>query len=446
MTVEWLNAVLGGLVPVALVSMGIFFSVYLRMFHLTHPGRLMRVLVGRGRQERRASLRALALALAGTLGVGNIVGVASAIALGGPGAVLWMWVSALCAMLLKYGEIVLAMRHRHRDREGVLHGSAMSYIRDGLGQRGLPVLGRAVSSCFAVLCLVNALSMGSVLQAHAVSGAFEDAFGLSPVLTGVVLASLTFLVIRRGSGGVMKLTEKLVPLMSLGYLVLSVAVLALRAEALPSAMASILQNALTPSAAGGGVLGFLLSRGIRYGTMRGLLSNEAGCGTAPMAHATAENTEAARQGVMGIFEVFVDTVLLCTVTALVILVSLPDTGAYGDRYMSITLDAYAATLGQGAVSFMAVAVLCFGFATVLCWAHYGMECVHFLSRRTGVKKAFVILYSASVLWGAVGASGLVWELADLAIGLMTLINLGALFLMRGEIREETRRWLGNERK
>ncbi len=438
---EWINRILGGVVPVALMVGGLFFCVYLRAFHLTHPKKLIASLMGQGAGERRAAFRGLALALAGTLGVGNMVGVAAAIALGGAGAVLWMWISALCAMLLKYGETVLAMAYRKQDRNGILHGSAMHYLREGFRKRGLPLLGRLLAAVFALLCLINALTMGSMIQVHAVAGAMEDAFGVTPWITGVVLAALTFWVIRRGREGVMRWTELLVPLMSVGYLVLSLAVLIRRADALPDALWSIIADAGAPAAAGGGIVGFLLSRGIRYGTMRGLISNEAGCGTAPMAHATAENVEGAKQGIMGILEVFVDTIVLCTLTALVILVSPLDPASYGERHMSLTLDAYTVTLGQGASWFLAPAVLCFGFATVLCWAHYGRECVSYLGRGNRGQTVFTLVYTGSVLLGSVVASGVVWQLADLAIGLMTLINLWALLLMRKEIKQETIRWL-----
>ncbi len=444
---EWIGTyLLGGVIPLMLCGCGIFFGCYLGFFYLRKPGAVGAALFGGGRESGRSSARALALALAGTLGVGNMVGVAAALVLGGPGAVLWMWVSALCAMILKYGEIVLAMRHRRRDGAGAFHGSAMCYLRDEGRRRGRPILGRLAATVFAALCLCNACSMGSILQVNGAAEALKDTFSLPTPLTGAVLAVLTFLVIRRGAEGVMGWTGRMVPLMTAGYLILSAAVLILRREALPGAIRTVIDDAFSPLAAGGGVLGFLSAGGVRYGTMRGLISNEAGCGTAPMAHATAHRASAAEQGVMGIFEVFVDTILLCTVTALVILVSPLEIGSYEGRYMSLTVDAYASALGEGAAGFLAVAVLFFAFATVICWAHYGMECLGELTKSRWARGSFVPLYAALCIVGATGASGWMWQMADLSIGGMTLINLSALLLCRREIREETRCWLSARRR
>lgn len=268
----------------------------------------------------------MTVALAGTLGVGNIVGVASAITLGGAGAIFWMWVSALCAMALKYAEITLALRHRRRAADGTMLGGAMYYIRDcvaagPLGRRG----GRVLGGFFALLCLANALTMGSVIQVRAVSSAFAAVAGVPTVVVGIAVAVLVLLALRRGVGGVAKLTERLIPLASAGYVLVSLLALFRLRGQLPAALASIFTSAFTPAGAAGGVTGFLLSRSIRYGTMRGLLSNEAGCGTAPAAHAESTAAHPAEQGIWGIVEVFVDTILLCTMTALVILAAGVDT-------------------------------------------------------------------------------------------------------------------------
>ena len=436
---ERINGVLlGSAVPAVLIGAGLFFCIRLGFFHLLRPGKMLRAILGRGRM--RESLRGLSLSLAGTLGVGNLVGVAGAIVMGGSGAVFWMWISALCAMLLKYAEIVLAVRHRRRGRDGEYHGAAMYYISDCYEERRLPRLGRVLSVLFAVLCLVNALSVGSAIQVHAVAEAFESEIGLAPLLTGLAMAGLTLLVIRRGTGAIVRLTERLVPLMTVGFLFLSVAVLILRRGEIPAAFASIFENAFRPRAAAGGVGGFFLSAAVRYGTMRGLISNEAGSGTAPAAHAVSRCESPAAQGVFGIVEVFVDTVLLCTVTALVILVSGVHTEGEGN-FMSVTLNAYRAVLGNSAALFLAVAVLLFGFATVVCWAHYGTESVRFLSPRRWARGAFLAVYLLAVCFGAVVTADWLWEIADLSIGIMTLINVTVLCLMNGEVKRETAQWL-----
>ena len=434
----WINQyVLGAAVPILLMAAGVFYALRLRCFPLFRLGAM-----GRARTDRSATggvspIRALSLALAGTLGVGNIVGVSAAIALGGFGSIFWMWVSALCAMLLKYAEIVLAMRYRHYDGEGKPHGSAMYYLRACFARMGMARLGGAIAAVFAVLCLLNAVSMGSVIQVNAVAGALEGVFGIPPLWTGTVLAVGIFFVIRRGSGGILGLTDRLVPLMTLGYLILSVAVLILRADRVPDAFGAILRDAFSVEATAGGVGGFFLSRRVRYGTMRGLISNEAGCGTAPAAHAVSACGVPAKQGVWGIVEVFVDTILLCTATALVILVAGEDAMLWGDNAVMMTIRAYSSVLGAWSEWFFCLALLCFGYATVLCCAGYGIESILFLSK----KKRWRILYAgalaACILIGVFSAPDSIWGIADFAITALTTVNLYMLFAMRREIRRET---------
>ncbi len=440
---EWINRyVFGTAVPVLLICAGLFFGFRLGWFYLLHPIRTLRALMGKEGRGGVSPFRALTLSLAGTLGVGNIVGVSAAISMGGFGAVFWMWISALCAMLLKYAEIVLAMLHRRYDGEGKPHGGAMYYIRDCFFRMGVRRLGAGLAVLFAILCILNAVTMGSVVQVSAVTDAMEGVFRIPPLATGTVLAFVSWMVIRKGTGGMISLTEWLVPLMTLGYLVLSAAVLILRADRLPFAFGAILSDAFTPDAAVGGVGGFLLAPGVRFGTMRGLLSNEAGCGTAPAAHAVSNCSEPTEQGVWGIFEVFTDTILLCTVTALAVIVSWGDVVARDGKFMMMTVTAYSSVLGKSAAVFMGIAVLFFGFATVICWAHYGMESTAYLSQRPIARRGFLLLYVGSVFLGAFASSELIWQCADFAIGAMTLINVTVLCLMNREVKEETERWLG----
>ena len=437
----WINQYLFGIcVPWLLMAVGIFYTIRLRAFWLRRPRALMRALLERRKAGGVSPFRALTLALAGTLGVGNIVGVSAAIYLGGFGAVFWMWISALCAMVLKYAEIVLAMRHRRYDRDGQPHGAAMYYIRDYMSAHGHRVLGGGLALLFALFFLLNAFVMGSVIQSRTVVDALEGVFGLPTLPVGCALALLVGIVIRRGTGGVAAFCERLVPWMTAGYLVLSLAVLIVRRDALPAALRAILVDAFSASSAAGGIGGFLLSRGVRYGTMRGLVSNEAGCGTAPTAHAVSACSSAAKQGVFGIVEVFVDTIVLCTVTALVVIVGYDEAAACGENFIMMTVTAYEATIGRFASYFMGLAVLCFGLGTVVCWAHYGRESVRYLYRRRGGERVFVWLYSASVLIGAVMESGAIWQATDFAVGGMTVINLIFLLLMSGEVKEETERY------
>ena len=384
--------------------------------------------------------RAVTLALAGTLGVGNIVGVASAIRIGGAGAIFWMWISALVAMILKYAEIVLAIRHQRVRTNGSRYGGAPYYIRDGLTGNGYRKLGAAVSVLFAGLIILNAFSMGCVIQVNAVSSALRGVLGIPLPLCAVVLLLLTVPVILRNAEGISALTEYIVPLMSFGYLMLAVLVLILRREALSSAIVSIFRNAFRPESVGGGLIGFLTCPALRVGFMRGLLSNEAGCGTAPTAHAAADAQSPAAQGVWGIFEVFVDTILLCTATALVILVD-PDAVSFSGDDVMMTIHAFAGVLGNWSAWFLAAAILCFGYATVICWANYGAECIAFLSPKKSRKALYRAAFLICIPIGVAVAPGLIWTVSDFAIAALTTGNLLSLFSMRKEIREETGRFL-----
>lgn len=431
MLLAWLNRylILPAL-PVCLMGAGIWYCIALRGHRLLDPRLIGRVLSRPTASGEISPRAAMTVALAGTLGVGNIVGVAGAIALGGPGAVFWMWVSALIAMILKYAEITLALRHRIMDAHGQPLGGAMYYISACFGRWG-----QRMGSIFALLCLLNAITMGSVVQVRAASSALESATGISPIAVGVVMAVMILFALRRGVRGIASLTERLVPLMAVGFLVVSAAALIRLRHGLPEAMASIFSSAFTPESGLGGVGGFLLSRGLRYGTVRGLLSNEAGGGTAPIAHASAKVDLPAEQGIWGIIEVFVDTILLCTVTALVILsAGVPLTEPDG---MRLTLAAYGAALGDGAVWFLCAAVGVFAYATTVCWAHYGLGCVCWFGDGRMGRWAFLAIFTASVCFGAVAAPDAVWDLADFAMGCMTLLNLPVLCIMMPEVKAET---------
>lgn len=440
---EWLNRYFFGvLVPVILLGVGAFYWARLRFFLPSRICAIFRALRSeKGQRKGGSSFRALMLALAGTLGVGNIVGVSAAIALGGFGSVFWLWVSATFAMILKYAEVVLAMKHRRYDGNEKPYGGAPYYIRDIFCARGFSRLGMVLGGIFAIFCALNAVTMGGMIQANSAAEAMEGMSGISPILVGGTLSLISFFVMQKGSEGAMRVTGVLVPLMTVGYVVLSLAVLALRADAIPLAFAKIFEGAFTPEAGIGGVGGFLLSRGVRFGTMRGLISNEAGCGTAPTAHATSEERNAAKQGMLGIVEVFVDTHILCTMTALVVIVSWGEVMARKGSFMGMTLEAYSSVLGKPAEIFMSIAVLLFGFATILCWGHYGRESVRYFSKKRGIEKGFILFYTASVIIGACAAAELVWGLADFAIGAMTLINALVLILASKEVGEETDTWL-----
>jgi AGCS family alanine or glycine:cation symporter len=437
-----LVSVLLSTTPILLFGVDHFYIIRLQGFYILHPLRCMTLLFTRKRTDGISPFRALTVALAGTLGVGNIVGVASALYFGGAGAVFWMLISALVAMVLKYAEITLAVRHRRLSSDGQPVGGAPYYIKDGLARAGLPRLGACMAVVFALLCMVNAITMGSFLQINAVAGAMNQGFSIPPLLTGGVIAVLSVAVVKGGAKRISALTERLVPFMTLGFLVACIAVLVLRRERIPAALTAIWQDAWHPSTAGAGLGGFFVSKGVRFGVMRGLVSNEAGCGTAPMAHAAADTDLPARQGLFGLVEVFVDTVLLCTVTAFCILVSDSGPHAFGEEVTRTAQAAFSSVLGDWAGGFFAVSILLFGVATVICWAHYGMTCVGYLAERPSGRRiaegGYILVLALSLVLGSVTTPTLAWKLADGAIALMTILNLTVLLFMHKEVMQETK--------
>lgn len=426
-----------------LLATSVFFLFRTRLYPYRHPLTCLRTALrpragGHGRGQV-SPLGGMLLALAGTLGVGNIAGVATALWAGGPGAIFWMVISGLLVAVLKYAEILLALRHRRMTPDGPC-GGAPYYISDLLSQRGHPMLGRLLAGLFALLCILNALTMGSILQINAAASAMEGAFGLPPLVTGLAAAGLCGLLLCGGATRIAALTEHLVPLMTIGFLILCAAVLILRRERLPDALSAILTGAFTTESMGAGAAGLLVSRAMRVGVMRGLISNEAGCGTAPLAHATAETNSPAAQGILGMVEVVVDTVLLCSLTALTILVS--DTGytAFGADGAACAHSAFTSVLGDWAGYGFALAMLLFALGSSFCWAHYGRSCVSYLTghrRRSPWQVLFAVAFCGALVCGAVTAPELAWSLADVAIAAMALLNLLFLWVGSREISEET---------
>ncbi len=426
-----------------LLGVGVFFSFKLKFFYLRHPIKMIRSMLSREKGGGISPFRAVTLALAGTLGVGNIAGVASSIAIGGYGSVFWMWISALVAMILKYAEITLAVSHRRIDRvSGEPCGGAPYYIKDLLVSRGHAVSGKLLAGIFALLCVINSITMGCMIQANAVSTSFEGVFGLKPWIVGVLIALLCSFVIVGDARWVSGFCEKTVPIMTVGYIMISIAVIWTRRAELPHAFAVIFEDAFRLDSAAGGIFGFFVSAKLRSGVMRGLMSNEAGCGTAPTAHASSNTKSPAKQGFWGIFEVFVDTILLCTMTALVIILAGDSVFAFSDNPMMMAIKAYSSVLGGWSEYYMCISVLLFAFATIVCWAHYGKESLRCLTKKRGAVAVFVILFSIFTFFGAITAPSLAWSLADLALGIMTIINLAVLCAMSGEVQRETESFFG----
>jgi AGCS family alanine or glycine:cation symporter len=358
--------------------------------------------------------QAVATALASTVGVGNIAGVATAIGLGGPGAVFWLWVSGLLGMATKYAEIVVALHYREPDAKGAMRGGAMYVLKKGLG---MPWFG----SVFALLTALAAFGIGNMVQAHSVADALKTTFSIPPWATGLTLVVLTAMVILGGIKSIARVTQWLVPFMAAMYLVGAVVVLVLCASRLPEAFGLIFQGAFSGTAAAGGFAGSTVMMALRYGIARGLFSNEAGLGSAPMAHCAADTDHPVRQGMYGIFEVFVDTLLICTATALVILL----TGMWDSGLTGAALSVKAFESGLPG-TFGDVVVTCglvlFAYSTLLGWSYYGETGIVYL---LGVQAAlpYRVAWLGFVYLGATGSLRLVWDVADTLNGLMAIPNL-----------------------
>lgn len=384
-----------------------------------------------------SSFQALCTALAATVGTGNLVGVAGAIALGGPGAVFWMWVSAFVGMATKFAEATLAVRYRVRSG-GEYLGGPMHMIREGL-----PKKWHILANVYSFFGVVAAFGVGNATQINAVITAANQVIGslggqVTPrrnLAMGILLAIAIGAMLLGGAGRIGKVAELLVPFVSCGYLILCIGVLVVRADAIPGAFASILTGAFSPRAVTGGVA-VSAFQALRIGISRGVFTNEAGMGTASIAHASADVRHPAEQGLMGIMEVFLDTILICTMTALVILCSGVEI-AYGtDVGAALTADAFTSVYGSWVNIALAVALCCFAFATVLGWGLYGARCAQYLLG-SGAWKPFALLQCAMVILGAVLETGVIWSLAETVNGLMAIPNLIVLVMLSPELGKLT---------
>lgn len=434
---DFINSnIIGVILPIFLLGSGLFFIIYMKGLPIIRPRAVITPFLRKEIKKGGISPRsALWLALGGVLGVGNIVGVSASIYFGGPGSVFWMCISAMLAAILKYAETLLALSRRRKGQASTTSG----YIKNILTERNHPKLGAALGIIFAILCLINSLSLGCVIQVNAMVGVCESILGINRLITGAICAALMIAVSSGGLKRISSATGKIVPFMSILFCLMSFAALILRAEKIPDALAAIFKSAFEFDKSGmlGGVGGFFISQSVKSGVMRGLISNEAGAGTSPMAHSTSSSDSPVEQGFLGILEVFIDTVFLCTLTALVILVSYPEVENYADNSVMMTVGAYSAALGNGAESVMCLLVILFGLATVFCQCFYGKACLVYLTKNKRAETFLMLIYGAAALASSQTPPGKIWGIADLSIGIMTLINISMLVLERKRIRKET---------
>ena len=460
-TIESINSVINDFIwgvpaMICIIGVGLYLRIRTRFLQIRKFGYAIQTTIGRMFRKKEASdgaltpFQAVCTALAATVGTGNIAGVAGAIAIGGPGAVFWMWISAILGMCTKFFEVTLAVHFRERNAEGDLVGGPMYYIKNGLGKNW-----RWLAYLFAAFGVLTVFGTGNATQVNTITTAIDSALlnyhvistDTVPVMNWIIGIAITILVGLILLGGVKRIgqvTERLVPFMAVLYIVLALGVVVFHFQNIPAVFASIFEGAFHPSAVTGGVIGsFFLS--MKKGVSRGIFSNEAGLGTGSIAHACADTRKPVKQGLFGIFEVFADTIVICTLTALVILcsgVSVPYGEAAGAE---LTIAGFTATYGNWVSIFTAVAMCCFAFSTILGWGLYGARCIEFLFDAK-VIKPFMVAYSLVAILGATVELGLLWSIAETFNGLMAIPNLIAVFLLSGTVVKMTKEYFAGEGK
>ena len=450
------NFIWGVPAMVCIFGVGLYLSIRTGFLQIRKFPYAIRTTLGRIFRKRSASdgaitpFQAVCTALAATVGTGNIAGVAGAIAIGGPGAIFWMWVSALFGMCTKFAEVTLAVHFREINANGELVGGPMYYIKNGLGKKW-----NWLAYLFAAFGVLTVFGTGNATQVNTITTAInsallnyniisESAVSTSNLIIGIVIAILIAMILLGGIKRIGQVTEKLVPFMALLYILLGLGVILLNIQNVPSVFVSIFKGAFQPSAVTGGIIGSMFLS-IKKGVSRGIFSNEAGLGTGSIAHACADTKKPGQQGMFGIFEVFTDTIVICTLTALVILCSgVPIT--YGEAAgAELTILGFTSTYGNWVSIFTAVAMCCFAFSTALGWGLYGARCIEFLFSEK-VIKPFMVVYALVAILGATANLGLMWNIAETFNGLMAIPNLIALFLLSGTVVRLTKEYFAGEGK
>ena len=450
------NFIWGVPAMICIFGVGLYLSLRTRFLQIRKFPYAIRTTIGRMFRKKDASdgaitpFQAVCTALAATVGTGNIAGVAGAIAIGGPGAVFWMWISALLGMCTKFAEVTLAVFYREKNANGELVGGPMYYIKNGLGKKW-----HFLAYLFAAFGVLTVFGTGNATQVNTITTAINSALmnyhviseksvSLSNLIQGIIIAALVALILLGGVKRIAQVTEKLVPFMALFYIILALGVILLKINTIPSVFVSIFKGAFRPSAVTGGIVGSMIMS-VKKGVSRGIFSNEAGLGTGSIAHACADTRKPVKQGMFGIFEVFTDTIVICTLTALVILCS-GTSIAYGQAAgAELTISGFTATYGNWVSLFTALAMCCFAFSTILGWGLYGARCIEFLFSEK-ITKYFMAAYSLVAILGATANLGLMWSIAETFNGLMAIPNLIALFLLSGKVAELTKEYFANEGK
>ena len=463
----WLNGLVWGIpMIILLLGTGLYLSIRTGFIQCTKFGYVMRNTVGKIFKKQEAQegavtpLQAVTTALASTVGTGNIAGVTGAIALGGPGAVFWMWISAFVGMVTKYSEVTLAVKYRERNKKGDWVGGPMYYITNGLGKnwKWLAVL-------FSIFGSIAAIGTGDITQSNTIATSINTAIqsfdenakassGIISMIVGIMLAAIVALVIIGGVKRIGAFTEKLVPGMAVIYIICALVVIIGNSRNLGIVFTAIFKGAFTPSGVLGGTFGITIVRTMKSGIGRGIFSNEAGLGTAPIAHAATSETNPVKQGIYGIFEVFFDTIVICTLTSLAVLSSCVSADASGTTVWSIkwgssvgsnlTATAFASILGNRAASvIIALCLILFATSTIVGWALYGARCCEYLFGNKSIR-VYQVIYVIMAFMGATMDLSLAWDISDTFNGLMAIPNLIALLGLSSVVIKLTKEYFSNK--
>ncbi len=456
-TIESINGAVnsfawGPIMLILLVGTGIYLSIRTGFLQVRKFGYIMKNTFGslfrksdKDHGKNLSPFQAVTTALAGTVGTGNIAGVTGAIFVGGPGAVFWMWVSAFFGMCTKYAEIALAIKYREKDENNQYHGGPMYYIANGLGKNW-----KWLAVIFAVLGGLASFGIGNIAQSNEIAGAAQGLFGLDPLITGIILAVLVAIVILGGVKRIGQVTSYLVPFMAVFYILAGISVVILRITDVPAALGSIFAGAFSFKSVGGGIFGYAIMVAMRQGVARGVFSNEAGLGSAPIAHAASSTEEPVEQAMWGVFEVFVDTIVICTFTSLAVLLSgILDTAGGLDAFSSKGAAAAQAfnTILPGTIGgiIIQISLIFFALSTIIGWSYYGQSCWGYITNNNKVVEyIYKIVFILVCIVGSVGSGTLMWDIADTLNGLMALPNLIALIPLAGIVAKLTKDYFAKD--
>ena len=438
-----------------IIGVGLYLGVRTGFIQVRKFGYAIRTTIGRMFRKKEASdgaltpFQAVCTALAATVGTGNIAGVAGAIAIGGPGAVFWMWISALLGMGTKFSEVVLAVHYRERNDRGDLVGGPMYYIKNGLGKKGM-----FLAYAYALFGACAVFGTGNATQVNTITAAIDSALinynllgengiALCNLIIGITICVLVGLILLGGIKRIGQVTSKLVPVMALMYILLGLGLIGMNIAKIPAVFASIFQGAFNPGAVTGGIVGSFFVA-MQKGVSRGIFSNEAGLGTGSIAHACADTRKPVKQGMFGIFEVFMDTIVICTMTALVILLSGVDIPFGQTAGAELTISGFTKVYGNWVSIFTAIAMVCFAFSTIIGWGLYGARCVEFIFGAKSIR-IYTVAYALVSILGATVSLDLIWGISDTFNGFMTVPNLIAVFLLTPTVLKLIKEHCENEK-